>query len=243
MQSLPQRSLWDRFTPTAFRPRTTSDLFALRLAQKLDDAPAAGHYVTVVDGHSESQVLCAYRRALRLTENGDRGRRFHLELERIQPNGNQEPRVSLISIRVERRAVAATIFRGEHLEYADARQLSSARDKALSSAVGFINWMLSRFSVESAALESILNGHEIQRRAIHDSICTELRERMLPIWEVPKFALLEGCGYPALKSRLQLREIATSIWPIVGGTHAKVFIQDSAMLGIHVQTERLFMIN
>jgi hypothetical protein len=219
------------------------DLFALRLALKLDDAPAAGHYVNVVDSHSESQVLCAYRRALRSTGNGDRSRRFHAELERIQPNGNQDHHASLISIRVERRAVAAAIFRGDHLEYADARQLSSARDKALGSAVGFVNWMLSRFSVESAALESISNGHEFQRRAIHDAICTELRERMLPIWEVPKIALLEGCGYPPLKSRSQLREIATSIWPIVGGTHAKVFIQDSAMLGIHVQTERLFMIN
>ena len=166
-----------------------------------------------------------------------------MELERRQSNANHDPSTSLISIRVERRAVAAAVFRGDHLEYADARQLSSARDKALASGIGFINWMLSRFPVESAALESIPNGHEFQRRVIHEAICTELRARMLPIWEVPKIALLEGCGYPPLRSRSQLREIATSIWPILGGTHAKVFIQDAAIVGIHVQTERLFMIN
>ena len=37
------KSILDRFIPaiSRFRPRTTTDLFALRLAQKLDDAPAA----------------------------------------------------------------------------------------------------------------------------------------------------------------------------------------------------------
>ena len=70
------------------------DLFALRLAQKLDDAPAARHYVMVVDSHTEAQVLCAYRRALRADGSEPHGRRFHVELERIQPNGNQDPRGS-----------------------------------------------------------------------------------------------------------------------------------------------------
>jgi hypothetical protein len=48
---------------------------------------------------------------------------------------------------------------------------------------------------------------------------------------------------PPLKSRSQLREVATAIWPILAGTHAKLFIQDAAILGLHVQTERLFIIN
>jgi len=64
----------------------------------------------------------------------------------------------------------------------------------------------------------------------------------LPLWEIPKTVLLEGCGHPPLKYRTPLREIATSIWPILAGTHAKVFIQDAAILGLHVQTERLFAI-
>jgi hypothetical protein len=236
-------SLFDRFIPTAFRPARTSDLFALRLAQKLGEAPAVRHFVVLGDSHTETQLLSAYRRTLRANGGEDRGRRFHAELERTHANGNHVPQASLISIRVERRAVAAAIFNGDHLEYADARQLSSARDKALSSAVGFINWMLERFPVESAALESIPNGHEFQRRILHETICQTLRDRILPIWEVPKIVLLEGCGQPPLKSRAELREVATSIWPILAGTHAKVFIQDAAMVGLHVQTERVFMIN
>jgi hypothetical protein len=63
------------------------------------------------------------------------------------------------------------------------------------------------------------------------------------MWEIPKPVLLEGCGHPALKTRAEHREIATKVWPVLAGTHAKVFIQDAAVLGLHVQTERLFIIN
>jgi hypothetical protein len=97
--------------------------------------------------------------------------------------------------------------------------------------------------VESAALEEISNGREFQRKVLHDGICAAVRDRLLSVWQIPRIAVLEGCGQPALKTRAQLREIATSIWPILAGTHAKVFIQDAAILGLHVQIERLFIID
>jgi len=238
-------SILDQFTHPAgaFMPQTAQDLFALRLAQRLNDAKAVRHYVMLAAAHPESQLLNAYRRAIRNAPDADLGRRFQWELERGHSNGHNGRADSLIAVRVERRTVAVAIFHGDHLEYTDSRQLSSDRDKALASAVGFIQWMLARFSVEAAALESISNGHEILRRLLHDGICEVLRDRILPLWEIPKTAMLQGCGYPALKSRRQLREVATGIWPILEGTHAKVFIQDAAVLGLHVQTERHFIIN
>ncbi len=235
----------DRFHPptTVFRPKTATQVFAFRLAQKLDDARAAAHYVSLADTYSETQLLVAYRRTLRLGVTIDKGRRFHVELERSHSNGHNGHEVRLISVRVERRAIAVAIFIGDHLEHSDSRQLSSVQGRAVSSAVGFIQWILERFQVDSAALESFDFGHEIQRRVLHDAIREILRDRMLPIWEVPRLELLEAHGYPSLKSRKELREIATSIWPVIAGTHAKVFIQDAAILGLHVQTERLFIIN
>jgi hypothetical protein len=239
------KSLLDKFIPAIapFLPTTATDLFALRLAQKLNDAAAVRHYVTLADTHSESQLLCAYRRTLRTPGNGDLGRRFHLELQHAHTNGSNDRSAKLISIRVERRAVAACIFHGHQLEYTDSRQLSSDNSKALDSAVGFTVWMLNRFPVESAALEGIPNGHEFQRRVLHEAIWQEFRERLLPVWEIPKAVLFEACGHPPLKSRAQLREVVTAIWPVLEGTHAKVFIQDAAALGAHVQTERTFIIN
>jgi len=237
-------SILDQFTrpDTAFVAHTPQDLFALRIARKLNDAKAVRHYAMLADEYSEGQLLNAYRRAIRNAPDADLGRRFQLELKRAHSNSHYERAGSLVAVRVERRTVAAAIFHGDHLEYADSRQLSSDREKALASAVGFIQWILSRFSVEAATLESIHNGHEFQRRVLHDGICEVLRERILPLWEIPKKVLLESCGHPALKSRAQLREVATGIWPILEGTHAKLLIQDAAVLGLHVQTERHFII-
>ncbi len=239
------RSILNSFKgqPAEFVPETGQDVFALRLAQKLNDAPAVAHYAMLAVEYSEHQLLSAYRRVIRQSAGGDLGRRFHLELERVHTNGYQNGDTSLIAIRVERRTIAAAIFQGDHLEYTDARQLSSARDKALASTVGFINWMLARFPVESAAIESIPNGREFQRRVLYSTICQTLRDRFLPIWEIPKTALLESCGHPALKCRRQLREVAVSIWPILDGTRAEHPIEDAAALGLHVQIERLFMIS
>ena len=239
------KSLLDKFLPihTAFRPRTPADLFSLRLAQKLDDAAAVRHYVSLADRHPQGQMVSAYRRTKRAQRNGNLGRQFLAELGRVHSNASHNGWARLISIRVARRAVAAAVFYGDQLEYTDARQLSSTHDRALSSAVGFINWMLNRFPVESAALEAITNEKESQRRVLHNAIGETLRNRLLPIWEIPKTALLDGCGHPPLKSRGELREIASTIWPILAGTHAKVFIQDAAILGLHVQIERLFIIN
>lgn len=238
-------AILDRFSDrqSGFTPATAQDLFALRLAQKLGDAPAAAHYAALLAENSEAQLLLAYRRAVRNRVGGDLGRRFHAELERTHPNFQNDCGPALISVRVERRAVAAAVFRDDHLEYADSRQLSSANDKALASAVGFINWMLTRFPVESAALEGIPSGYEFQRSQLHEAVCSTLREHGLPIWEIPKPLLLQGCGYPTLKSRQQLRSIATSIWPVIEGTHGKVFVQDAAILGLHAQIERRFILN
>src|ERR1700730_2380250 len=104
-------SLLDRFTPitSAFRPGTATELFALRLAQKLGDAPAVRHYVSLSHSYSEFQMLCAYRRTLRQGHNGSRGRQFLAELQRVSPNGNHNGCAKLISIRVERRTIAAVV--------------------------------------------------------------------------------------------------------------------------------------
>src|SRR5580693_7674836 len=132
----------DRFLPatTAFQPTTLEELFGLRLAHKLDDAQAFRHYVSLTDSHPQGQLLWAYRRAKRAGGHADLGRRFQVELDRTHSNGYCSTDTNQISIRIERRTVAVAIFHGSHLEYSDSRQLSSVRDKALSSAVGFIDW-------------------------------------------------------------------------------------------------------
>ena len=163
------KPILDRFTQSTpasftFRPGTRQDLFALRLAVKLNDAAAASHYATLLADYSEGQMLAALRRALKSSSGANLAKSFHVELSRSYGNGSNGKFAKLIAVRVERRSVAVAIFFGDHLEYADVRHLSSTKDKALESAIVFIEWIADQFPVDSAALELIPAGNEIQRR-------------------------------------------------------------------------------
>ena len=116
---------------------TAHEFFALRLASHLGEASIAQHYAELMEQYSEGQLLVAYRRAL--MSHADLSRRFHRELEPLKERSSSgESRGRLAAIRIDRRVVAVAILNGEHLQFADARQLSSSPDKALASAISFI---------------------------------------------------------------------------------------------------------
>lgn len=226
-----------------FRPKTATELFALRLACKLNDAVASGHYLGLLEKYSEAELLVAYRRTAKLGFNGDVGRRFQGEIRRSQGGGSLETDPNLIAVRVERRSVAVAVLYGDRLEYVQVRQLSSVKDKALGSAIAFVEWVCDQFRLDSAALEFIAAEDEIQRKTIATAVSKVFRDRLVPIWEIPKVDILSAYGYPRLKSRKELRAVITGIWPSLEGTKGKALVQDAVALGLYVQTERLFIIN
>ena len=66
-----------------------------------------------------------------------------------------------------------------------------------------------------------------------------LREEGIPMWQVDRPALLSAYGIPPIKTRQNLRQIAKSVWPALeSGSDA---LLDAALLGLYVQTERLFI--
>src|SRR2546430_551421 len=210
------KPILDRFTSSKsassfFRPVTRQELFALRVAVKLNDAVAASHYATLLADYSEGQMLAALRRPLKSSSGASLAKSFHVELNRSQGNGSNGKFAKLIAVRVERRSVAVAIFFGDHLEYADVRHLSSTKDKALESAIVFIEWIADQFPVDSAALELIPDGNEIQRRIISAATVKSLRARLMPIWEIAKTDLFQAFGYPPLKSRKELRAVVGDI--------------------------------
>jgi hypothetical protein len=237
------KSILDNFEmpKSSFRPKTTTDLFALILALKLGDPKAVRHYAQLAIKNSQDQMIFAFKQAMRTGETDDKGRRFHQELENVNSNISNGNGSRLIAIRVERRSIAAAIFSGERLEYCQVRQLPSDKDKVIGSAVRFIVWMTSQFSPDSAAIEAIPNGNEIQRRSLTVAIVKVMRERMLPIWEVAKRDLFWAYGCPPLRCRRELREVIADMWPVLLGTKSKTFIQDAVALGLYVQIERLFL--
>jgi hypothetical protein len=222
-----------------FQPTTTLEFFALRLAAKLGDAGAAHHYAELTKEHSMGQLLSAYGRAL--VSNLDVARRFHRELEPLRDKSIGTGWGSrLAAIRIERRAVAVATLTGDHLKHADARQLSSSPNKALGSATGFVTRFLERFRCESAALEIIPDGHEVQRTLLHQAVLRVLSAQAIGIIEVPKADLMTAFSYPVSRFRSDLRKTISDIYPSLSEGPGCPWTYDAAALGLYVQTERLF---
>jgi hypothetical protein len=223
-----------------FRPTTTQEFFALRLAARLGEAASAGHFAQLADQYSEGQLLAAYRRAI--ASHHDLGRRFHFELESLRAARTTDGSGAgnLLAIRIERRAVALAVFSGDHLRHADARQLSSVPDKALDTAASFVTRFLGKFRFGSAALEIVPNGHEIQRTLLHRSVIDVLGHEAIGIQQVSKKDLLEAFGHPELRSRRELRKIISNIYPVLDQSFGNPWTHDAAALGLYVQTERVF---
>jgi hypothetical protein len=148
--------------------------------------------------------------------------------------------VRLASFRVERRSVAVAIFQGGQLDYTQTRQLPSDGARVNSSLVGFVNWVLDSFRIDSAALERIDLAADTQRAELTQLTIALLREAAIPITEVTKAELFEACGAPPLVSRRELRACATAIWPILNDSRSSAGVLDAAALGIYIETERLF---
>jgi hypothetical protein len=230
-------------TRMGFRPGTHGEFFALRLAQKLGDAASARHYLSLIEQHTLSRVLCIYRRTMARSSGGrDLARRFHVELQNSNGNGNGQDNhmVSLAALKVERRSVAVAVFIGNQVEYHEVRQLSSVREKAEASAIGFLNWIAGNFEIESAALESMPARSDIQRAVLSRLVKEALWKSGVPVWEISKAELLAAYGHPGAKSRKELRKAVCSIWPVLEGDPG---VCDAAALGLYVQTERLFSLD
>ena len=225
-----------------FQPSDQREYFALRLAQKFDDAAAARHYAELLEHYSEAQLLAAYRRAKAAGSHLDPARSFHLELKRLEGRTGDGPAMRrLAAIRIERRAVAVAILEGDHLAAPpQVRQLSSNTDKALGSAASFISRILQKYPLGTAALETIPRKTEVLRGDLMEIISRVLVEQNIGIWEVSKLDVLASFGHPRPRFRNQVRQVISTIWPGVNGSFGSPLIKDALALGLYCQVERLF---
>ncbi len=224
-----------------YRPATPEHYFVLRLADRLNDAAAIHHYLEFCQQHSEAVLLAECRSAMK-SRIDHRARVFHEALER-RGNG-ADGTVSereLASIRIERRAIALTIFHGRNLKCPPiAHQLSSDPNKALGSAAMFVNRIRHKYGFSSAALELLPDGCEAQRSQLTKIITEVLRNGQIAIHQFPKTAVLASFGYPQIRFRNEVREVISAMWPEVNGGFGSPLIRDALALGLYAQTELLF---
>ena len=146
---------------------------------------------------------------------------------------------TLLSMRIDRRAVAAVFFRDLHMEHAQVRHLHSKPQSANESAIAFIRWLITRFSPDAVVFEKIDAEEEYRRVALSGILLETVRSEALPVFDATKNDLFVAYSIPPLASRKSLREIASTLWPALAAKGSSVLLLDAAALGLYTQAERL----
>jgi hypothetical protein len=148
--------------------------------------------------------------------------------------------VVLAAFSIERRAVCFTLFRQIRLEDVLLRQLPPDEIKAASLITGFLNQVLERDEIGYFAFATPPDRASNRHRQLYAAGLAEVRTKGIPYIEVPESDLLSTYGHPPLKRREQLRKVGRTIWPALNSKPASRAAVDAAVLGLHVQVERLF---
>jgi len=113
-------------------------------------------------------------------------------------------------------------------------------ETALNSIVEFIREILARQPIEFIAFFQPNKDASNRIRSFHQAAVKVVREAGIPLIEVSDPELFAAYGHPPLSGWTQLRRIGKSIWPMLNSTPPSI---NSALLGLHVQVERLLAIH
>jgi hypothetical protein len=141
----------------------------------------------------------------------------------------------LLAFAVERRAATVCRFRGVVLEFAKKRDLSTEQNKAEGAADTFVRWACEAFSPERVAVE--VDPAQSRRNDLQTIVERVAKERAVPLWVVAKDRLYSAYGEPALRSRAELRRVASGLWPILADRQLGRGALDAAALGLFVQCQ------
>jgi hypothetical protein len=147
----------------------------------------------------------------------------------------------LAAFKIDRRRVSVSVFEDERLDYTGSRQLPSIYLKALDSAIRYVTWVRNTFAPHGVALENPPDS-KTWKAMITQEIISELRVAGIPIFEIEKNTLIESFAHPPFRYRNEVRQVISSIWPVLATNGNNHGILDAAALGLYVQVEKTFAI-
>jgi hypothetical protein len=129
---------------------------------------------------------------------------------------------SILTFRLNRRAIGVAALDGESLRLADGRHLTSRRDKTVLAAHRFIYRLL----VDTAPSLVVVDAPSAADGAVSSAILDDIRRTVtdlgIDLLAVTKSELLTAYGLYPVKSRRDLREIVRSFWPELSNVRGKV---------------------
>lgn len=149
----------------------------------------------------------------------------------------------LAAVKLHRRIASVVILHRSQIDYAKFRYLPATTEEAEKTLRGFLHWIIESFDVGSAAIEISKSSSDTHVSHFQE-VCREVFHSLgIPVWEVPLDEIFSAFGVPPLKSREALRQVITTIWPILNAPEFTDHTQDAAAVGLYAQVERLLAPN
>src|SRR5215510_12055239 len=116
---------------------------------------------------------------------------------------------TLAAFKIDRNQISVAIFIDDRLDFTDRRQFQAIYEKAIDSAKGFVEWLISAFPIDSAAVEKSHGHHETLRSRLESEIVRHFRSIGIPVFEVEKDTVIASFAHPPPRHRTELRRIVT----------------------------------
>lgn len=146
----------------------------------------------------------------------------------------------ILAVRIERRRIALAAFRGLKLDFADVRELSDNALDAAASTREYLVWAIEMFKPTAAAVERPTIRLDTRREYLANVAFAVLAGRPVSRVLIRPATVREAMGEPPLRSRREVLQVATALWPRLPGTR-NLAAYDAALLGLHFQMLDLFM--
>jgi hypothetical protein len=144
----------------------------------------------------------------------------------------------LAAVGFERRRVVIALFNQTHLEDVVVKNFTSDEPGTMTSLAAFLTSVFAKQNIEYLAIEEPRGG--LRLRQMHRMAIRTANDAGVPLQQVSGSELLNASASPPLNRRSQLRRMAGLIWPSLRDPRTGPAGLDAALLGLHVQLDRLF---
>jgi len=146
-------------------------------------------------------------------------------------------KASILTLRLNRRAIGVAALDGESLRMADGRHLTSRRDKTVLAAHRFIYRLLVDTAPSLVVVDAPATGDGQVTAAILDDIRQTVTNLGIEVLAVRKSELLDAYGLHPVRSRGDVREIVRSFWPELSNIRGKVepYAVDAAAAALYAE--------
>ena len=148
---------------------------------------------------------------------------------------------TLAAFSIERRMAAVVLFRGSQLEGTRHRHLPPDTSKSSDTVREFARRTLEHHDPEFVAISCPSTKKIGNRIRTSCEVIKEIASGLgIPVVEVDDMTLMCAYGHPPLTRKEHVRRVGRTIWPTLNDAKATKAAVDAALIGLYVQTERLF---